>query len=365
MPLYATPELSKYEHNHAGPPDSLPNLPSPALKPSQKPLPEIPPISPFAHRVDLVATSAYTELSSLQLEGARNVELVWPVNTPEDGATTVEMAATALRPLSLESLKLECCVHSSVSVLLESVAISRTLTHLSVVECLVESVEEAMRTLGACESLRSLTWCGFTTDVAIYELVAGGSALEALELSSYDDADLTDDAVLAIASFCPCLTRLVLAIGSDAGVDGLDGESMSGLVVDGQKSADTDTDADMMLPRALSGLTDEMFYLLAGQRAGVPGCPRLVSLDLGSSLPSSSATAAAEQPGVTDASVRLLSEGGLPALTELGLGACVAVSAAAIATLAAARPSVHVATPPTLLPLREPLDDHPAAWPSL
>ena len=47
------------------------------------------------------------------------------------------------------------------------------------------------------DSYGSLAW---QTDVAVWELVGGGSQLEYLSLAAHGDTDVTDDALLAIGA---------------------------------------------------------------------------------------------------------------------------------------------------------------------
>jgi len=340
---FSTPEVKKYLSE----PDvsSLSALPSPALTSHQKELPPLRPLDSLAPSYrQLAFTEEGAEATRAELlmmpcsggPGARHVELLWSLGD-RDATDDIVAATTALARLPLEGLKLESCVNADVMPLVQVMPSLRTLTHISVVECNV-SAEDAFVALRRCTRLRSLTWIGHATDVAVYELVRGGnSTLEALEISTYGDGDgLTDDAVLAIAAHCSALTRLSLS--SDNGVED-DEEAMA-------EEPGAAIDEDLALPRAPSALTDEAVALLGGLRPGVSGCLRLASFDLGGSLASSTAAApGGEMPAVTDASVAMLVRGVLPALTELGLSGCASLTRAALLELATARPALVVHPP--------------------
>ncbi len=326
-----TPEACKYATGSAGLPE-LCALPSPALKPSKPPTTATVPATTlttgYEAVIDFKASGARSALVGLPQSGARYVECIWPIDGGEEIELELRVASAVLSELPIEGLKLECCVAADTTKLLQSVALSNTLQHLCVIECLAQ-VEECFCAL-AYSRLRSLVWCAPVTDVAVYELVRGsGSQLEALELSSYGETALSDDAVLAIASCCPRLTQLALSSAA-AGC-----------------STAPPVEDDAHTPQAVLGLTDEAIALLAGLRAGVPGCPLLRTLDLGGALPTSLPQTGDALPHFTDASVGLMIEGALPALAQLGLPArCPSLTASALRNLRAARPILLVLEAP-------------------
>lgn len=177
------------------------------------------------------------------------------------------------------------CVRTDLTGALVRVAsASRCLRHLCVTECLVD-VEEVFAALRSCASLRGLAWHGYASDVAVWELLNGGSGLETLSLSPYQESSLSDDAVLAIASYAPQLLHL----------------DLFGACEDRQDGG--------------CGFGDDAIRLLSGEVAGVAGCLKLAQLDIGRHAPRPARGASR----LTDASLSLLGGGALPCLTQLGL----------------------------------------------
>lgn len=110
----------------------------------------------------------------------------------------------------LESVLFESSIDEDLTPAIAAIAQCHTLSKLSVVECLADA-EDCLAAISACDSLRHLEWRAFATDVAVYELVRGGSALEHISLSAYGETGLTDDAVFALAQRCPHLVSLSLS----------------------------------------------------------------------------------------------------------------------------------------------------------
>lgn len=136
----------------------------------------------------------------------RHLELVWG---GESCAVDVETIAS-LASCALESLHLECFVDGDLTgAVIEISSRTSTLRRLDVHECNLDP-EEVMAALAECPTLRELHWHAFATDVAVWELVSGGSKLELLSLSAHGDTAVSDDALLAVGSYCPALRRLCL-----------------------------------------------------------------------------------------------------------------------------------------------------------
>lgn len=233
----------------------------------------------------------------------RHLDLNWA--TAEEGTTlsvTVE-AIAALAGCPLESLQLDCCISIDLTDAIVAIAErTRTLHHLAVYECCIDA-DVVMAALGRCSTLRSIDWHTYATDVSVWELVQGGvggtgvSWLEVLRLATFQETSLTDDALVAIAASCPRLVTL---------------------------------DASEL---AISGISDDGILALAGKIEGLPGCPLLKHLDVGSSV----------NMDITDRTLTALCDGALPALEFLGLAGCGSVTRRALRALAARRPSIVVA----------------------
>uniref|UniRef100_A0A7S2MUW0 Uncharacterized protein n=1 Tax=Haptolina brevifila TaxID=156173 RepID=A0A7S2MUW0_9EUKA len=244
---------------------------------------------------------------SMLLSGKQHAEVLWSSAEAAEEEISALVSALAACP-RLESLKLECCTGADATPIVVAAAASCThLRHVGVYACHADA-DEAMAALGNRQTGAppSLDWCSLSTDEALFELARrGGASLEALNLSPYEEGALTDEAVLAIACFCPRLRSLNLA---DAAASG--------------------------------GFTDEAITLLAGGREGVRGCAELVNLEIGSSEDASWTNA-----HLTDTSIGRLTAGALPALETLGLRGCTAVTPRALAALKAARPTLCVEGP--------------------
>jgi len=252
-------------------------------------------ISPRRLRIhmtsDVTTTGILALTASTGNRALRQLELWWDLAAPcEVDAGSIGRLAS----LGLETIHFECCVHADLTAAVIAFARCETLRDLAVVECDADA-EECMAALAECANLRRLEWRCHATDVAVWELVQGGSSLEHLSVSAYEETGLTHDACLAVASCCPNLRSL----------------SLAGVV----------------------GLGDQSTLAIAGKLDGVAGCPKLRRLELGCEEVLSA---------VTDASIGTLADGALPALEALNVCGCPLISADALASLARRRPKLTV-----------------------